>query len=387
MSSCIRFLQCSGFRFDSPSWDGPERWKTMRNQDLWQTFEAVLSICQKEKIHLLFITGDLFEQEYVRKETVERVALSFAKLEGTRIFITPGKRDPLIITSAYRLAAWPSNVHIFSSGVSSVKIPSLNVTVSGAGWTTYQQDRPFITGFKSTNDGTIQLMLLHAEVDTEKSAEGFIPIQQSEIASSGLTYLALGHREVWSGIQQEEETFWADCGEPEARSFRYSGQNGVIIGEIENKSTRFEFRELGQRCYIQKEIMIQTTDDIDVILAKLLAETSLEERQRDLFRINLSGTLLNVEEGIVQTVYNLLETKFRFIEVLPLEGGEQSQSGSRGISVVKNSEGFPTIHQIFVNKLQKRLIDEKGSETYQYWELVQKIALTALGQGRVSYED
>ena len=386
MSSWIRFLQCSGFRFDSPSWDGPERWKTMRNQDLWQTFEAVLSICQTERIDLLFITGDLFEQEYVGKETVERVALSFAKLEGTRIFITPGKRDPLTITSAYRLAAWPSNVHIFSSGVSSVKIPSFNVTVSGAGWTTYQQDRPFITGFKSTNDGTIQLMLLHAEVDSEKSAEGFIPIQQSEIASSGLTYLALGRREVWSGIQQAGETFWADCGEPEARSFRYSGQHGVIVGEIENKSSRFEFRELGRRYYTKKELTIQSTKDIDVIVAKLLAETSLEERQRDMFRINLSGTLIDEKEWIVSTLQNLLETKFRFVEVLPLER-EQSQSRSRGVSVERNSEGYPTMAQILIDKLQKRLIDEKGSETYQHWELVQKIALTALEQGRIANAD
>lgn len=44
MASSVRFLQCAGFRFDSPSWDGPEKWIALRNQDLWDTFQAVLSI-------------------------------------------------------------------------------------------------------------------------------------------------------------------------------------------------------------------------------------------------------------------------------------------------------------------------------------------------------
>ena len=107
MAPCVRFLQCAGCRFDSPSWEGPEGWTAQRNQDLWQTFEAVLSLCRSEKVEFLFLTGDLFEQEYVHKETVERVARSLAKLKGTKIFIAPGERDPFVTTSAYRLAVWP----------------------------------------------------------------------------------------------------------------------------------------------------------------------------------------------------------------------------------------------------------------------------------------
>jgi len=386
MASSVRFLQCAGFRFDSPSWDGPEGWKAIRNQDLWQTFQAVLSLCRSEKIEFLFITGDLFEQEYVRKETVERVARSFAKLDGTRIFITPGRRDPLIMTSAYRLAVWPSNVHIFSSGVSSVKIPSHNVTVSGVGWTAYYQEKPFLDRFHMTNDGTLQFMLLHAEVDSEKNTEGYIPIQQDQIASSGLDYLALGHRDVWSGIQQGGGTFWADCGVVEARSFLNTGPHGVIIGEISKESSRFELRELSQRYYIQKDLPIEPLYNIEGVVAKLLAETSPEERQKNLFRIKLAGTFLDVE-GMVQPLQNLLETKFRFVEVLTLEERTHTQFISDGVWAAKNNRGYPTQAQIFVNKLQERLANANGSENNEYWELVQKIGLTALGQGRVFDED
>ncbi|MDA8223994.1 hypothetical protein [Desulfosporosinus sp.] len=386
MTSCLRFLQCAGFRFDSPFWDGPESWTKFRNQDLWQSFQAVLELCQSEKIEFLFLTGDLFEQEYVRKETVERVARSLAKLEGTRVFITPGRRDPLIISSAYRLTVWPSNVHIFSSGVTSVRIPSHNVTVYGAGWTAYHQERPFLDSFQPVNDGTLQLMLLHAMVDSNRNTEGFIPIRHEQVSSSGLDYLALGSLEGWSGVQQAGKTNWADCGSPEARSFQDTGPHGVLLGEIQKDSSRFEFRELGQRCYIEKNFTIQSQSSIEGIAEKIIAETSLEERQKNLYRIKLSGNLLDVEEW-VQRLQNLLMTQFRFVTVLPLEERTHSQLEFSGLSRQKSMEGFPTLAKIFINKLQARFVNADKSESSDYWEIVQKIGLTALGQGRTVDED
>lgn len=387
MSSCVRVLHCAGFRFDSPSWEGPEGWVAQRNQDLWQTFEAVLSLCQSEKVEFLLLAGNLFEQEYVRKETVERVAKSFAKLDGTKIFIAPGERDPLVTTSAYRLAVWPSNVHIFLGGISSVKFSSQNVTVYGAGWTAYRQDELFLDGFQTTRDGTLQLMLLHAEVDSVKNTERFISIMPEQIASSGITYLALGHQEVWSGIRQEGETFWADCGSPEARSFREGGPHGVLLGEIEKGSARFEFRELGQRRYIEKTLAIQSS--IEGLAAKLLAETSTQERQKDLFRIKLSGPLQKVEAAI-PILQKLLADKFRYVEVLSFEGrlSQSEQDIVRTVQpMTRNEDGFPTLTQVFVDKIQERLNVAESAEDYEHWELVQKIGLAALGQGREDDEN
>lgn len=375
MAPCVRVLHCAGFRLDSPSWEGPEGWTAQRNQDLWQTFEAVLSLCRSEKVEFLLLAGNLFEQEYVRKETVERVAKSFAKLDGTKIFIAPGERDPLVTTSAYRLVEWPSNVHIFSGGISSVKIPSQNVTVYGAGWTAYRQDEPFLDGFQTTRDGTLQLMLLHAEVEP------------AQIASSGLTYLALGHQEAWSGIRQERETFWSDCGSPEARSFRESGSHGVLIGEIEKESVRLEFRDLGQRRYIEK--ILQIKSDIEGLVAKLLVETSIQERQKNLFRIKLSGPIQGVEAAI-PVLQTLLADKFRYVEVLAFEGrmSQYGQDGARNVQpLTKNRDGYPTLTQVFADIIQERLAGAESAEDYRHWELVQKIGLAALGQGREDDEN
>ncbi|MFZ3130973.1 MAG: hypothetical protein WA125_07725 [Desulfosporosinus sp.] len=138
-----------------------------------------------------------------------------------------------------------------------MKIPSQNVTVYGSGWTAYHQEGPFLDGFQATRDGTIPIMLLHAEADSVKNSEGFIPILPEHIASSGLAYLALGHQEGWSGIRKAGKTVWADSGFLEAGSFGESGPHGVIMGRIKQDSSRIELRELGQRHYKEKTLAIQ----------------------------------------------------------------------------------------------------------------------------------
>ena len=388
MAAFVRFLQCSGCRFDSPSWEGPQGWATQRNQDLWQTFEDVLSLCRLEKVELLFLTGDLFEQEYVHKETVERVTQSLAKLKSTQIFIAPGDRDPFVTTSAYRLALWPSNVHIFSSGISSVKLPSQNITVYGAGWTAYQQDGPVLEGFQAARDGTIPIMLLHAEVKSVHNAQGFIPILPEHISSSGLAYLALGHQESWSGMQQAGETVWADSGYLEARNFGQNGPHGVILGEIKQDSVQLEFRELGQRHYIQKTLALQA--NIEALTTKLLFQTSIEERQRDLFQIKLSGTSRKVEAE-VHPLEKLLADKFRFIEVVYTEDRTPPQSEEEVVTPLDtragNWEAPYTLTQLFISKLKERQVTEVDTDTHKHWELVMKIGLAALGQGRIDDEN
>lgn len=388
MASCVRFLHCAGFRFDSPSWEGLEGWVAQRNQDLWQTFESVLSLCRSENVDFLFLAGDLFEQEYVRKETVERVARSLAKLDGTRIFIAPGKRDPLVSTSAYRLSVWPSNVHIFLGGLSSVKIPALNATVYGAGWIAYRQEESLLDGFQVKRDGTLQFMLLHAEVDSVKKTEGYIPIHLKQIESSGLDYIALGHQEVWSGIQKAGDTYWADCGSPEARSFRESGPRGALLGEINKETARVELREFGQRRYFEKTLSIQS--DMEGLVAKLLAETCIKEQQKDLFRIMLSGPAFPEVKAMAPILQELLTEAFRFVEVVPIEERKTqftSDLVATSVMMAKNRDGYPTLAQVFADKMQERLRVAEGTDNYEHWALVQKIGLAALGQGRKDDED
>lgn len=409
----VRVLHAAGFRFDSPLWEGPATWAAVRNQDLWQTFEAMLTLCRQEQIDFLFLAGDLFEQDYVRKVTTERVAKSLAGLGDTKVFIAPGETDPLVVTSAYRLAVWPGNVHIFSGEISRVEMPAQNAVIYGAGWTAYRQERPFLNGFQADRDGQLHMMLLHAEVEPQQS-DGFVQLTRGQIEASRLAYLALGHQQAWSGIQQAGKTFWADCGSPEARGFRESGPHGVLLAEIAPGSARFEFRELGQRRYVEKTLSLLSGNP-DALAAELLADTGTHERQRDLFRVRLTGpsqaeTKAEAEvqaeiEAAAQTLQKLLTAKLRYVEVMACEP-EAAESGSTDNSMGDlelqpegdsgpGSEarvgpvfrpGFPTLAQVFAAKIQARLAAAESAEELAHWELVRKIGLAALRQGRIDPE-
>lgn len=388
MGTGVRFLQCGGCLFDSPSWEGPEEWAAQRNKDLWQSFEEALSLCREEKVELLFFTGNLFEQEYVQKQTVERIAKMLGNLKETKVFIAPGEKDPLVATSAYRLTIWPDNVHIFTSGISFVKVPVDNITVYGSGWAAYKQDRIFLDRFQADREETIPLMLLHGEVNPIRSTDGFRPILPEHIAASGLAYLALGHQQDWSGVQKAGATVWADSGYLEARNFAAKGSHGILRGEIGPSSTQLEFMDLGKRSYVEKTLVIQ--ENYESLGAKILAETTSEERQRDLFRFKLTGFLPKADAAL-QYLKRLLTDKFRYAEVMydEEEMNAQFEAGVRALldETVGNKDGFQTLTSVFMAKLDERQIRAENSDNYKHWELVKKVCLSALEQGCIDDEN
>ena len=311
MSPTVRFVHSAGFRFDSHCWEGPVSWVAMRNKQLWDTFDAILTLCRRENADFLFLTGNLFDQEYVGAETVERLAKSFARLNKTRVFITPGKMDPLVTTTAYRFIEWPENVHIFTGSLNQIEIPTLEVTIYGAGWTTYQQQKNFLKDFCIAEKAKlIQFMLLHAEVESDRNSDGFIPITQEQIAASGLTYLALGHKEKWSGIQKAGDTYWADCGSVEARDFHDYDPHGVLLGETNGNITQVTFLKMGKGSDLKKSEPLKT-----------------------------NNTYIS-------------------------------------------QQGYPALPEVFLDEIQNRIASVDSAVKERYWDLVRKIAMSAIGQGR-----
>jgi len=379
----VRFVHCGGFRFGSRSWEGPESWQEMRNQDLWQTFRAVLSLCRSEKVNFLFLTGNLFEQESVSKETVRRVAKSLETLAGIKVFITPGESDPLVEATIYRLAVWPENVHIFPGGdLSHFELPELNTTIYGSAWTTYRQEKSFPEGFSAAeNPAQIKIMLLHAEAESANNSEGFVPIRPGQIAASGLTYLALGHKTLFSGIQRFGKTYCADSGTPEARGFKENGPHGVLLGITDGSSTQIQFVELGKRRYVEKTLQL-TDAGLKNTVAQILRETTAQQRKNDLFRFRLIGIDRDhpdIQEA-AHSLQEMLAPKFSYMEILP------ETHPDAPLDIPKHTpnptEAFLSLKQVFLLQVQKRISAAKQIEEQQHWELVQKIGLTALHQGR-----
>jgi len=380
MAQPIRFVHCAGFRFDSPEWEGPHSWTEIRNQDLWQTFEQVLSICQNEKVHFLFITGNLFEQEYTSKNTVERVAKALSGLEGITIIIAPGEKDPLVISSVYRLTNWPENVHIITTNINRIAFPSLRAVVYGVAWTSYRPPKVIWNNFikikNKDKDLPISFMLLPGGVVPKKKAdrerlvsENSIFLHEEQVKSSGLTYLALGDSRRWQGPKQIGDTIWANCGTILARSFRENWSHGVMVGEISEEFTNIEFLRLDQRRYITLSTKWGNLEEIKAEIIALKAD-----RQQDLFRIKIKDTDLTEAPNIALTLKQNLSSEIKYVEIITEKELPPINDNTEHI--------FPTLEHVFNTEIAKRIADADNSDLQKHWELVERIGKSALNHGR-----
>ena len=69
----MKFIHIADVHFDMPmiSLKGKKDFIKKRRLEQKQAFREVLQFAKKEEIDCLFISGDLFEQKYVEKNTLE----------------------------------------------------------------------------------------------------------------------------------------------------------------------------------------------------------------------------------------------------------------------------------------------------------------------------
>ena len=85
-----------------------------RPKELWDSFERLLEVCEKEEIDLLLIAGDLFHRQPLLRELKE-VDYLFSRLTHTRVVMIAGNHDYLKGDSYYRTFQWSTPVHMFLS--------------------------------------------------------------------------------------------------------------------------------------------------------------------------------------------------------------------------------------------------------------------------------
>ena len=106
---CIKFVHCADIHLDAPfislgikdshSLVGKS---ALRRMDLKNTFESIMKIAEDEGAGFVFISGDLYEHNYVRKSTINFVNGIFKGLGNVKVIIVPGNHDPWVKGSYYR---------------------------------------------------------------------------------------------------------------------------------------------------------------------------------------------------------------------------------------------------------------------------------------------
>lgn len=183
-------------------------------------------------------------------------------------------------------------MHIFTENqIRAIAFPELGCRVYGAAFTA-PEARDLLAGFTCERDGAVNLMVLHADALNAQSPYNFV--SKSEIAGSGLDYLALGHIHAASGLLREGRTAYAWPGCAMGRGFDELGQKGAYLGEVSDSGVRLDFLPLHGRSY--EILRVEAGDDAFAAVTAALPE----DTQNDIYRVILTGEAEPVETAALQ---------------------------------------------------------------------------------------
>lgn len=258
-----------------------------RRQELRDTFAGIIDEVIGQKAQLLLISGDLFEHDYVRKDTAEFVINQFKRIPEVKIFISPGNHDPYVSNSYYAMLDWPPNVHIFTGAPECVPLPDCHAVICGAGFTGPHQYESMLQHGPIPGDeysSFSKILVVHGTVDSIGDECPYHPINSKALSGYGFDYVALGHFHKTARYMDGSIVY---CGSPEPLGFDEPGEHGVIVGKASGNRIETRFIKMHKREYVTKEMDISGLTGMEEVEQTIRGQ--LEGQAENIVRIVLAG--------------------------------------------------------------------------------------------------
>lgn len=279
-------------KFDSlSSIDGlPQK----RRLEQRKALKDVVEYIKENDIKLFLISGDLYEQNYIRKSSIEYVNKLFEEIPDTQIFIAPGNHDPYIKNSFYSTYIWSKNVHIFNENIE--KIDFEDAHIYGFGFTDFYCKQSEIEEIQVEEPDDINILITHGSLDGgSDDLREYNPLRQSKLKQLDFDYIALGHiHKPYYNEEKNQKIFYP--GSTISLGFDELGEHGILVGDIEKDELKVKFMTIDPRQYEEKEIDITEMTSNEEVLEKL---QNLVLNNENLYKIILVGKryfTLNIDE-------------------------------------------------------------------------------------------
>ena len=220
-----------------------------RRLDQRAAFNKMIDYIKENNIEYLFVAGDLYENEYVRKSTIEYINNCFKQIPNTKIYITPGNHDPYINNSYYNRYEWNENVHIFTK---LEKKENENINIYGYGFTDFYSKKVELP--TDLDVSKVNVLVMHADLDgSTKEVGEYNAILESEFKNTNFNYIALGHIHK-SNFNKDKKIIYP--GSMIAGGFDELGKHGMIVGNIdeETKEISLEFIVLDSKEFVEMDL-------------------------------------------------------------------------------------------------------------------------------------
>ena len=239
----------------------------------------MLETCEKDRIDLLLIAGDMFHRQPLLRELKE-VNYLFSKLTVTQVVIIIGNHDYLKTDSHYRTFTWAKNVHVLlDDKVSYVELKNIKTAVYGASYHSREiTEKPYEKRYAKRLQ-KYEILMVHG------GDEKHTPIKKEELLELGYDYVALGHIHKYQEILPGKIAY---CGAMEPTDMNDVGLHGYIRGEMSNKGCHTQFIHAASRENIHMDV--EVTPKLTGYELRELIKTKIDENgSHNIFKIRLTG--------------------------------------------------------------------------------------------------
>ena len=162
----MKFVHIADIHFDCPFSSLSVRENLSDNRRLEQrnVLKKVINYIKENDINYLFISGDLYENEYVRRSTINYINNLFLEIPNTKIFISPGNHDPYLKNSYYSEFEFAPNVYIFKT--TSFECKELqDVNIYGMGFQDFYCKGINYSSINPLQNGKPNIMIMHGSLE------------------------------------------------------------------------------------------------------------------------------------------------------------------------------------------------------------------------------
>lgn len=282
----MKFVHIADMHFDTTfnSLNEKENLSEKRRLEQREVFNKVIDYIKLNKIPFLFISGDLYEQKYVRESTIEYINNKFKEIIDTRIFISPGNHDPFLKNSYYNNYNWATNVKIFKNMIEKVSVG--DVDVYGYGFNDFYCESLDIETFEIENNYKLNVLVVHGSLDASNKTELlYNPMSTNMLRTKNFDYIALGHIHKSNLSECKENILYP--GSLISMGFDELGEHGMIVGDITKDHIEIKFESLDPRQFVEYELDITDINSKEALVESL---NNLYIPENYLYKVVFKGT-------------------------------------------------------------------------------------------------
>ena len=359
----MKFVHIADMHFDCPftTLSDVGNLGEVRRLEQRNVFKKVIEYIKENNIPFLFISGDLYEDKYVKQTTIEYMNNCFKQIPNTRIFISPGNHDPFTKNSYYNNFDWNENVKIFNSEIEKIELDNINIY--GFGFDDFYCTDCGIEKLELNEKEKINILVIHGTLNGASIEEKqYNSILEKSLIEKGFDYVALGHihKTNYTGGENKKIIY---PGSTISHGFDELGNHGMIVGDIEKDKLNLEFVTLDDRHFKEIEIDCTNIYTIEELIEEI---NNLEIINNDLYKIILVGNR-NFEINIYD-IYKY-EINEKIIKI------KDNTKIKLDIEKISNEN---TLVGLFVKELNAKIKDCENEEERKILEKAIEIGVEAL---------